>query len=54
LKVADSSSGLAGRSLSFLQERGRDYEEPPAVLLGVSELAVELVGPVDDHLYSMS
>jgi hypothetical protein len=40
--------------VEFLQERGRDHEEPPAVLLGVSEPAVELVGPVDDHPYSMS
>lgn len=50
--------GLLGWScreiVEFLQERGRDHEEPPALLLGVSEPAVELVGPVDDHTSSMS
>jgi hypothetical protein len=47
--------GWPGREVvEFLQERGRDREEAPALLLGVSEPAVELVGPVDDHMPSVS
>jgi hypothetical protein len=47
--------GWLGREvIEFLQERGRDREEPPALLLGVSEPAVELVGPADDHPSGMS
>jgi hypothetical protein len=45
---------LSREVVEFLQERGRDSEETPALLLGVSEPAVELVGPVDDHIPSMS
>ena len=46
--------GLGRKRVEFLQERRRDREEPPALLLGMSEPAVELVGPVDDHTSSMS
>jgi hypothetical protein len=42
-------SRLGLEIVEFLQERGRDREESPALLLSVSEPAVELAGPVDDH-----
>src|SRR6202050_1490591 len=38
----------------FLQQRDRDSQEPAALLLGMSEPAVELACPVDDHVPSMS
>ena len=45
--------GWLGREVvEFFQERGRDREEAPALLLGVSEPAAQLVGPVDDYMPS--
>ena len=37
-----------------LQQRGRDGQQPAALLFGVIELPVELVCPVDDHISIMS
>jgi hypothetical protein len=43
---------LGGKIVEFLEQRDRDGKESPALLLGVSKPAVELVGPVDDRLPS--
>ena len=43
-----------GQLVEFLQQRDRDREKAPALLLGMTEPAVELVRPVDDHPTSMS
>jgi hypothetical protein len=45
---------LSWKVVEFLQQRDRDGEKAPALLLGMSELAVEVVRPVDDHLSSMN
>jgi len=37
-----------------LQQRDRDGQQLAALLFGVIKLAVELVGPVDDHTSIMS
>ena len=45
---------LGREVVESLQQRDRDLQELAALLFGVGEPAVELVGPVDDHPLSMS